>query len=73
MALVTFTIPSAGLVFDHYEIEDTPEGVTIEHDLIEEDGYSDHTCRATLMILPEALPRVISELQRAQRERAADV
>lgn len=70
MTLVTFTIPTAGLIFDHYEIEDTPEGVTIEHDLVEEDGYSDHRCRATLLILPEALPRVISELQRAQAARA---
>lgn len=67
MTLVTFTLPTAGLVSDRYEIEATDEGITIEHMLVDDTGFAEMASRATLMILPEALPRVIAELQRAQR------
>ncbi len=68
MTPVTILLPTAGLCADRYEIEATDEGITIEHTLVDEDGHLEMRSRATLMILPEALPRIIAELRRAQKE-----
>ncbi len=70
MSPVTILLPTAGLCADRYEIEASPEGITIEHALVDEDGHLEMRSIATLMILPEAVGRVIHELQRAQREMA---
>lgn len=60
--------PTRAGVRDVYTVEPAPEGVYIEHNLVDETGWTDLRSRATLMIEPSALPEVIQALQRCERE-----
>ncbi len=67
MTPVTITLPTAGLCADRYEIEATPEGITIEQGLVDDDGFLALRC-GSVTILPQALGRIIKTLQKAQQE-----
>ena len=52
--IATFTVPTAGIVADRYTVESTPEGITIEHELVDGNGGALRSV-ATICIEPDAI------------------
>ena len=64
----TLVLPTRNCVTDKYVTHTHDGGVTIEHSLVDADGIEHVASVATLNIVPEALPAVLSALSRAARE-----
>ena len=65
--IATFTVPTDGFIANRYTVESGENGITIEHEMVDDLGRVERSC-GVLCIELEAIGAVMRGLERAARE-----